>query len=49
MDKNNNIVWIMFHEKINPIEKIEIEVNKIIGVNNCNIRYEFNINWNEIK
>ncbi|MDR1390647.1 MAG: hypothetical protein LBJ31_11820, partial [Treponema sp.] len=24
MDKNNKIKWIMFHENINPIEKIEI-------------------------
>jgi hypothetical protein len=44
-DENNKIIWIMFHDKINPIENIEIENNKIIGINNCNKKYEFIINW----
>jgi hypothetical protein len=43
-DENNKIIWIMFHDKINPIENIEIENNKIIGINNCNKKYKFNIN-----
>jgi hypothetical protein len=38
----------MFHDKINPIENIEIDENKIIGINNCNVKYEFSINWNKI-
>ena len=42
-DKNNKIIWIMFHDEINPIENIEIGNNKIIGINNCNIKYEFTI------
>jgi hypothetical protein len=39
----------MFHDRINPIEKIETGGNKIIGINNCNIKYEFNINWEELE
>ena len=30
MNKDNNILWIMFHEEINPIIKIEIETNSVI-------------------
>ena len=45
---NNKIKWIMFHENINPIEKIEIENNKIIGINNNNMKYEFEINWEKL-
>ena len=41
MDENNKTKWLMFHDEINPIEKIEIKKNKIIGINNCGIRYEF--------
>jgi hypothetical protein len=48
-DKENNILWIMFHEKINPIEKVIIEDDKILGINNCSIEYEFKINWEELK
>jgi hypothetical protein len=44
-DKENNLLWVMFHEKINPIEKMVIENNKIIGINNCALKYEFAINW----
>jgi hypothetical protein len=48
IDKNNKIKWIMFHEYINPIEKVEVGNNKIIGINNNNIKYEFEINWEEL-
>jgi hypothetical protein len=48
MDKDHKIIWIMFHEYINPVENIEIEDNKIIAINNCNIKYEFSINWDRI-
>jgi hypothetical protein len=43
MDENAKIIWIMFHDKINPIENIEINNNKIIVINNCNKKYEFTI------
>jgi hypothetical protein len=36
-DKNNKIIWIMFHDKINPIKNIKIENNKIIGIKNINL------------
>jgi hypothetical protein len=49
MNKNGRIVWIMFHELINPIINIETMENKIIGINNCNERIEFKINWDELK
>jgi hypothetical protein len=48
MDKDNKIIWIMFHDNINPIENIEIDEDKIIGINNCKIKYEFKINLNKI-
>jgi hypothetical protein len=48
IDENNKIKWIMFHENINPIEEVEIGNNKIIGINNNNIKYEFEINWKEL-
>ena len=38
----------MFHDEINPIEKLEIKNNKIIGINNCGIRYEFEVDWKNI-
>ena len=48
MNKAKNVLWIMFHSFINPIEIIEIEENKIIGINNCHSKFEFKINWKEI-
>jgi hypothetical protein len=48
MNKDNKIIWVMFHDNINPIENIEIDNNKIIVINNCNIKYEFSINWDKI-
>ena len=48
IDVNNKIKWIMFHDEINPIEKLEITNNKIIGINNCGIKYEFEIDWENI-
>jgi hypothetical protein len=47
-DKNDKIRWLLFHERINPIEKVEIENNRIIGINNCNKKYEFNIDWEKL-
>lgn len=47
-DKNDKIRWLMFNERINPIEKVEIENNRIIGINNCNKKYEFNIDWEKL-
>jgi hypothetical protein len=44
-DKNDKIRWLLFHERINPIENVEIENNIIIGINNCKKRYEFKIDW----
>ena len=35
----------MFHDEINPIEKLKINKNKIIRINNCGIKYEFEVNW----
>jgi hypothetical protein len=46
--KNNNLKWCMFHSFINPIEKIEIENNKLIGINNLNVSYEFDIYWEKL-
>ena len=48
MDENNKTKWLMFHDEINPIEKLEIKNNKIIGINNCGIRYEFEVDWENI-
>lgn len=48
IDKNNKIVWIAFHDRINPIIDLEIFADKIIAINNCDIKYVFNINWEEI-
>lgn len=33
----------MFHDRINPIENLEIVGDRIIGTNNCNEKYEFTI------
>ena len=46
--KDNKIKWLMFHEEINPIENMEIRDNKIIGINNCGIKYEFEIDWKNL-
>ena len=47
-DGNNKTKWLMFHDEINPIEKLEIKNNKIIGINNCGIRYDFEVDWENI-
>ena len=48
LDENSKTKWLMFHDEINPIEKLEIKDNKIIGINNCGIRYEFEVDWENI-
>ena len=48
LDGNSKTKWLMFHDEINPIEILEIKKNKIIGINNCGIRYEFEVDWESI-
>ena len=48
LDENSRTKWLMFHDEINPIEKLEIKDNKIIGLNNCETRYEFEVDWENI-
>jgi hypothetical protein len=33
---------------IGILNKIEVSDNKITGINNCNIKYEFAIDWKEL-
>ena len=46
--ESNKVKWLMFHDEINPIVKLEITNNKIIGINNCGIKYEFEVDWENI-
>ncbi|MCL2148302.1 MAG: hypothetical protein FWH47_03075 [Methanomassiliicoccaceae archaeon] len=43
--EGDRLVWLMFHDEINPIERLEITDKGVIGVNNCGARYEFGIDW----
>jgi hypothetical protein len=47
MDKTYNVLWIMFHQLISPIE--ELKENKIIGINNCYADFEFQIDWKKLQ
>ena len=43
--EGNKLEWLMFHDEINPIEKLEITDKGVIGINNCGVRYEFYVDW----